>query len=373
MRASAIIFTGSYTIENGELSKNRTLASIPFAGRFRTIDFILSSLVAAGIRDVGVITKENYGSLEDHLGGGRYWDLDHKNTGLKILSPYSTNVVGNGEHFRGKLDALRSVQPYLERTEGEFVVLANGNTIANIDINAAIDDHIRTNADVTAVYTEMDDIFYANMYVLTDMNRRIFQAAYCSDKEDRNFKKMVLLNVYIVRRDFLLKFLKRANIYDYYGLERELLINRTDEFIIRAHRHKGWARIIYTNRQYYEASMELLKPEVRAQLFLKERPVMTKTKDTCPTLYERGARIENSLIADGCRIDGTVRNSIIFRDVVIQKGAVVEDCVIMQSSNIGAYAKLSAVIADKNTSVSNGVQLMGSPDYPYLLQKWTVV
>ena len=373
MRASAIIFSGSYAIESGELSRRRTLASIPFAGRFRTIDFILSSLVAAGIRDVGVVTKENYSSLEDHLGGGRYWDLDHKNTGLKILSPYSANPAGVGEHFRGKLDALRSFVKYIELLEGEYIVLANGNTVANVDIQGALEQHISTGADITAVYAKMQSGFYANLQAACpESGQRITGFAYC-DRDSAGDFKNVLLNVYILKRDFLLSFLKRAQIYDYYGLERQMLINRVDEFKIYGYEHSGYARIIYTNRQYYKASMELLDQNVRRELFNPMRPVMTKTKDTAPTIYEYGAKVQNSLIADGCKIDGCVKNSIIFRDVVIEAGAVVDSCVIMQSSIIRKNAKLFAVITDKNTTVSDSVQLMGSPDYPYLLQKWTVI
>ncbi len=365
---SALIFSDAYDSAPNELTKNRTRASIPMAGRFRTIDFVLSSLVNANISNVAVITKSNYASLEEHLSGGMYWDLNHRNSGLKILSPFF-KTEGGSEVFmaRGRLDALRSVQLHIKTIKEEYVVVTNANLIANIDFDDLFKAHLSSGADITAVYSKIESTSKSNLVFDVDATSRIKQITYATE----GGKQDISLNVYVMKRDFLLDIISKADTHDYHSFEKYALINQTENFVINGYEHKKYASVIRSVSDYFKTNMELLDTNVRSEVFLPERPIITRPMDSVPTLYQYNAKIENSLVADGCKIDGVVKNSIIFRNVTIETGAVVENSIIMQNSVISRDTKLNNVIIDKDSTISEGKILTGDKEYPYVLTKGT--
>lgn len=364
---SSIIFADSYDHAGNELTSKRALASIPFGGRFRLIDFILSALVNAGVANVAVMPKKNYASLEDHLGGGKYWDLDHRNSGLKILSPFFKTEL-NSEVFRarGKLDALRSVQPNIRSLKEEYIVITSSNLVANIDFEEIFDFHLKNGADITAVYSKTSQNGIGALELTLD-GKRVTDITYTTEKSDS--KKNISLNIYVMKRDLLLDIIRIADAHDHYNFEKYALIKNTQSLKILGYEHKEFVRRINTVHDYYETSMQILNEDIRSVIFNKERPIMTRVKDSVPVLYQYNAKISNSLIADGCKIDGTVKNSIIFRNVTIQTGAVVENCIIMQNTVIGRESELKNVILDKNIKISEKKQLCGDTECPYVLSK----
>ena len=364
---SSIIFADSYDHPATELIEKRTLASIPFGGRFRLIDFVLSSLTNAGVTNIAVMPKKNYASLEDHLGGGKYWDLDHRNSGLKILSPFF-KTANNNEVFlaRGKLDALRSVQPHIRSLKEEYIVLTNGNLVANIDFEKVFKAHIESGADVTAVYANTDT-YAPRALELSLEGTKVKGITYVS--ADDSGKRNISLNVYVMKRDLLLDIIREADAHDHYSFEKYALINKVDTLNIAGFEHTEFAKIVYSVQDYYNTSMQMLDSDVRSAIFTEKRPVMTRVKDSVPVLYQYNAKISNSLIADGCKIDGTVKNSIIFRNVTIETGAVVENCIIMQNTVVGKESSLSNVILDKNIKISDKKELCGDAQYPFILKK----
>ncbi len=367
---AGIIFSDMYDGDTNVLAKIRALASVPFCGRFRMVDFMLSSLVNAGVDNVAVITKRNYASLEDHLGRGSYWDLNHRNSGLRLLSPFY-KTANNNEVFlaRGKLDALRSVKPHIEGMREEYVVLCNGNVIANIDFDCVLDQHIYSGADITAVCAQTGRIGENDLVVSMDGDRITGLTYGAGDPSD----SAVSLGVYVMKRTLLLDIIRRADEGDYYSFEKYALIKNTEKLNITGFMHGRFAGIVHTVRDYYDVSMQMLDRSVRDQLFRPDFPIMTRVMDTVPVLYSYNADVENSIIADGCRIDGVVRNSIIFRNVVIETGAVVENSIILQNSVIEGDSMIDHVILDKNVKVTSGKTLRGAPEYPYVLEKGTVI
>ena len=369
---AGIIFSDAYSGNPNMLAEHRTLASIPFCGRFRTIDFILSSLVNSYVDNVAVVTKRNYASLEDHLGGGRYWDLDHRSSGLRILSPFY-RTENNTEVFmaRGKLDALRSVQPYIKNLKEEYVVLTNANIIANIDFDSVFEFHTQSGADITAVYSHICSRSLSDLLVKTDVSGRITELTYAVDEQEK--QRDTALGIYIMKRSLLLDIIHHADEHDYYSFEKYGLIKNTETLKIMGYEHKSFAGIIHTVKDYYDLSMQMLSEDIRKQVFRQDSPIMTRVMDTVPVLYKYNASVENCLIADGCRIDGTVKNSIIFRNVTIESGAVIENSVIMQNSMIGKNCSMNYVILDKNIHVSDYKLLQGAPEYPYVFIKNTKI
>lgn len=364
---SSLIFSDSYSGQQNELSSGRTLASIPFAGRFRLVDFTLSALVNAGVSNVAVITKSNYASLQDHLGDGKYWDLNHRNSGLRILSPFYRSET-NSEAFmaRGKLDALRSVQKYIDSVKEEYVVISNANVVANIDFDAVFDSHIQSGADITCVYSMLTADTRRIIQLALDKSSNVTSMTYA---EATGEKVPASLNIYVMKRSLLLDIIRDADTHDQYVFEKYALINNVDKLKIMGFEHKEYARVIRTVNDYYNASADMLNADIRNELFTDSRPIMTRVKDSVPVLYHYNANIENSLIADGCHIDGTVKNSIIFRNVTIETGAVVENSIIMQNSVIGKGSSLNCVILDKNIKISDNKHLCGAAEYPYVFKK----
>ncbi len=366
MKAFGIIFCDHYSenTPNNELTRHRTPAALPFAGRYRTIDFSLSGMVNAGIKDIGVICKENYGSLMDHMGSGEAWDLNRKKGGIKVLTPLSRPELTAS--MRGRLDALRAVKGYIADQAAELVVMAFGGTVANIDMKAMIDAHLENNAYLTMSYGEIP-AGIGEMIVHPGTEGQLENITYLheADQAIHNFA----LGTYVMSKQDLLEFLDEADNNDYTNMNRELIQKNLPTRNIMAYHHTGYARIIRTVEDYFAASMDMLKTELKMELFPAERPVYTKVKDSVPTLYDFNAAAENSLIADGCVIKGAVKNSVLFRGVTVEEGAVVEDSIIMQKSVVGKKAKVSRTIADKNVTISEGCELQGAPALPFVIGK----
>lgn len=369
MNASAIIFSDNYQHEANELTRIRSISSLPVGCRYRAIDFMMSSLVHAEINTIGVITKGKYGSLIDHLGSGKDWDLNRKNGGLTLLTPLAHADNNDPSMMQGKLDALRSVKNYIQSLLPEYVILVQGNIIANIDFEDILQYHIEHRADITTVYTNMAAPPPNSMQMTFSDEHRLTDVRFTMD----NSAADVGLGIYIMSKKFLLEFLEKADLYDWHNINRELIIKNIDVLRIIGYRHDAYARLLTTVPDYYTCNMELLNTDVRDDLFLADAPILTRVRDSVPTLYQYNANVENSLLADGCVVDGTVRNSLIFRDVVIEEGAIVENCIIMKGSRIGKNAILRHVITDKKVNISAGATLTGSPLYPYVLTKGTSV
>ena len=346
MRASAvagIVFANINDNLMRKLTSKRSLASVPFGARYRVIDFALSNLVNAGVSSVGIITKENYRSLMDHVGSGVYWDLDRKNGGLYLLPPYLTSGI---KRYNGTVDALYGAMDYIERCNADYIVLCRADSIANIDIGAAVKAHADKNADVTLVYHRGKP----------PLNNT--ETAY---------------PVAVISRELLIKTVTDGFMDGAVSFMKDVIAENTGRLKIYGFEHKEYAAVFDGINSYYDASMDLLKGEVRRQLFSPDRPVFTKTRDDMPTRYGTKSSVRNCLIADGCVVDGTVKNSILFRGVTVEKGAVVENCILMQETKVGENTGLCNVIADKNAVISGGMVLKGAPGKSFFIKKNQIV
>ena len=352
-----------------ELTINRSIASVPFGGRYRIIDFTLSNLVNAGISKVGVITKENYQSLMDHIGSAKSWDLDRKHGGLYILPPYSNSL---SHVYEGNVDALIGIRSFLSRSTEQYVVLYNANSVLNINLADMIDRHIQSAADITVAYR------YGKM-PLNHLDLMAFEF----DSEKR-IKKVRLyekenpecdhsLGILVISRLLLLTLIDNAAAESKRVLSRDVIMPNVDNLVINGYEFKGFSAIMDSAHTYVNASTQLLSGEVRKDLFNEERPIYTKIKDAMPTRYGIASSVGNSLIADGCIIEGTVKNSILFRGVHVEKGAVVENAIIMQGSTVGAGAELKYVTIDKAASIGRGRTLCGAPSYYVFIKKGSSV
>lgn len=349
-----------------DLTKLRTMGSIPYGGRYRLVDFPLSNMVNSGISEVGVITKSNYGSLLDHLGSGREWDLARKKGGLHLLPPFSQS---NGGTYQGRLEALSNIWSFVEHTRAKYVVLANSDVITTIDFNGALKQHQETDADITVIYAK-------GLY-----NRDKSTNGCILQIDEENTIKEVLTNpmmsgecnisldMFIMNTEFLKQVVLEAISKNQKSLIRNVLQARKDEFLFKAYEHKGSFYKIDSLEAYYKANLALLDTKTRNSIFSSEAPIYTKVGDNAPVKYGLESTVKNSLVADGCMIEGTVENCVLFRGVKIGKGAVVRNCVLMQSTEIGEGCNIDSIVADKNVTISDNRVLTGSADYPLYLGK----
>jgi glucose-1-phosphate adenylyltransferase len=372
MNAMAILF--SYLDENkmGELTRLRAIASLPFGGRYRIIDFILSSLVNSGVTNVGVIAKNNYHSLMDHLGTGKEWDLSRKRGGLFLFPPFD-NIEARGGQYRGKLEALAGILSYIRRSLNKYVILADCNMIYNLDFTEAIERHARSGADITALCApgSLDaEKAQGSIFFGMDEDGRIND---CRIYPNRAMEGYVGMGIYIMERTLLEKIVVDSAAHNQVNLEYELLQKNDRGLDLRGVVYDGYVARIHDIDDYFAANMQLLDSLVRKELFYSHGAVYTKVRDSGPTRYGANAHLENSLVADGCKVDGTVINSILFRDVRVAKGAVVKNSIIMQSTRVGENVQLCYVIADKDCVIGDGHLLMGFKTFPVVIGKGRII
>lgn len=353
-----------------ELTEHRTTSSIPYGGRYRFIDFMLSSYVNAGITDVGVILHESYQSLLDHLGTGKSWDLSRVRGGLKILPPLAYAKKRDGGRFRGEMEALAGVYTYLQQIRQDYVILGTADLVASLPVAEIFEAHLAKGADITAVCTHhMTGEPEYTTYFTVGAGGKVSDVscgagtAFCCES----------LDVYILSRDLLLSLTDYCASHNLYRFGRDVLQNMADSLSISPYFFEGYAARIQSSAAYFEKSMELFSPGVRSSLFQAGQPVRTKDRSDPSTYYGPEAKQKNCLTADGCVIEGTVENSILFRGVRVEQGARIKNCILMQDTVIREGAILNCVIADKDVTINQGRMLMGHNSYPLVLAKGSVV
>lgn len=368
-QAMGIIFSNSHDDLIRELTEIRSMGSIPYGGRYRLVDFSLSNLVNAGISKVGIITKANYQSLMDHLGSGKPWDLDRKKGGLYILPPYGNVDTGV---YTGHVDALAGVLGFLERSVEKYAVLCDSDVVSNIDLVPMMEAHLEKQADVSIAYKHGR---------LPKNHRDIMSFSFHDSGRVRDIELSqnmegecdFSLDIMIIERELLIRLVKEATARSLTSLGRDIFQHRVDDLRIFGWEITSYVAVMDCIGAYVKSNMDLLRADVRTQLFARERPVYTKTRDDMPTKYGLGSSVKNSVIADGCCIEGRVENCILFRGVKVHKGAALRNCIIMQDSTIGENARLSYVTTDKQVLVTSGRVLTGAESYPIFIRKQTSV
>ncbi|WP_293010183.1 MULTISPECIES: glucose-1-phosphate adenylyltransferase subunit GlgD [unclassified Oscillibacter] len=361
-----IIFCYERRNDLKELTVGRSASSLPFAGRYRAIDFGLSNLVNAGVTDVGVVLHGQYQSLIDHLGSGKNWDLSRKRGGLKLLPPFAYERPGGGYgEFRGKMEALAGVRSYLQSIRQDHVALMEGDLVVNLPLAEVLDRHIRSGADITTVCG--DDSFAVDngTYFQSDGEGRVREVLY-QMHTPRGYRG---LEVYILSTKLLVDLVDQCISRDQYSWRHDVLQAKAGELNIRSFIWPGFAAQIRSVQEYYDRSMQLLDAPIRAELFTPLRPIRAKNADKSSAYAGPGGLCVNSLIGDGCKLEGTVEGSILFPGVVVEEGARVRNCVLFKDTVIRRNADLAHIITDKRVEVLPDRTLIGHSSYPLVVSK----
>lgn len=371
-----IIFPNSYDALVPELVSVRLMASIPFASRYRVIDFILSSMTHSGIDNISVVVNKNYHSLMDHLGSGREWDLIRKNGGLRIFPPFAEKEVGGP--YVGRASALASLLDFLRDQKEEYVIMSDTNVVVNFDFSAMLQAHIDSGADMTIAYNEQEIPEELLNYPTND---KIFY--YTFDVEDGRIKKVYInlktdgvqklsMNIFVVRRELLIDIVNDAYIQGRSFFMRDVIMPQLGKLNVQAYKYTEYVARISGMKSYFEENMKLLDDYNLDALF-SSAPIYTKIRGDNPTHYKDGAKVQNVMMADGCVIEGEVENSVIFRGVKVGKGATVKNCILMQDTVVEAGANVEYLVMDKNVTITAGKEMKGTSTFPVYIDKFQVV
>lgn len=361
-----LVFANMHDTTLGDMTKSRTMGSVMFGGRYRLIDFPLSNMVNSGISEVGVITKSNYQSLLDHLGSAREWDLARKKGGLYILPPF-----GNVEStlYRGRIEALYGAMSFIKHSRAKYVILSDCDVVTNIDYKPIVAAHIESGADITAVahtgVYSSDDIKTSTVFNV-DADKNVTSVLI---NPDISGTCTTSLNVFVMSMDFLIETVNDAMARGNVSFERNILQEKCRELKIKIYEYDNYFSKLNSPESYFKSNMALLEPENARKLFVPKRSIYTKVSDNAPVKYDLDSKVSNSLIADGCIIEGEVENSVLFRGVKVGKGAKVKNCILMQGTVVGDNAELSYLITDKNVSICENHILTSSPQYPMYVGK----
>ena len=368
-RALGVIFPNSYDALVPELVNVRLMASIPFASRYRMIDFVLSSMSNCDIDNISILVNNNYHSLMDHLGSGREWDLVRKNGGLHIFPPFAEK---ESKPFVGRVGGLATILDFLREQKEKYVVMADAHIAVNFDFNAMIDAHIASGADITVAYNEQelpeyiqksnDKGFY---YTYTIDNGRVTKM-YINPRETgvQNFG----MNIYVIDRELLIDLVNTAFARGQEYFERDILAPQLAKLNVQAYKFEGYLARISGMKSYFDENMKLLDDYNLDGLFSRA-PIYTKIRDDNPSRYINGAKATNVMVADGCIIEGEIENSILFRGVKVAKGAKVKNCILMQDTVIEAGANIEYLITDKNVTITAGKEMKGTDTFPFYIAK----
>ena len=349
----------------GALTRHRPLAAVPYAGRYRLIDFTLSNLVNAGVRTVGVLVRDKYRSLIDHLRSGKEWDLARKRDGLYILPPgYISDAQcrSDVENFNFNLD-------YIYASAEDFVVICGSRTVCNLPLDQVFQYHLSIGADVTIVCRDWPDDG-GGLCLSTDEAGRVTGVCDLSDSLPDDIQP---LGFYIMSKSLMAELVRACAANGDCDLFADGVLKNLDRLRVHAFRHTGYVARIDTVGSYFQHQLELLNPAVWQELFFRYGIIFTKVKDEAPAKYREQASVKNSLVANGCIVEGMVENSILFRSVIVEKGAVVRNSIVIQNTRIGPDARLTHVLCDKDAHVTAGRCLNGSGSYPFIVEKGSVI
>ncbi len=363
--ALGVIFANTYDNLVPDLVTERSMASIPFGGRYRLIDFVLSSMANSGIDNVSIIVRRNYHSLMDHIGAGREWDLTRKHGGLNIVPPFAERTV---KMYSGRVDALDSILNFLRDQKEKYVILSDSCNAFNFDFNKLIEAHVASGADVTMVYNHavIPEGARSDNYTIKVKDGRVTQLL---SNDYRPGEQDLSLNIYIIDRENLIELVRDAAARGLIYFERDILARNLELLNVQAYRYDGYVARIADMKSYFDENMRLLDPAAMAQLFDADNPIYTKIRDDNPTRYLAGSHVKHSVVADGCVLEGTVENCVLFRGCQVRKGAVVKNSVIMQDSVIEDGAEVEYVVADKNVHITAGKKLSGADSFPVFVAK----
>ncbi|MDN5342908.1 glucose-1-phosphate adenylyltransferase subunit GlgD [Oceanotoga sp. DSM 15011] len=372
MKVLGLILSGSSGNKLEKLTKKRTSAAVPVFGKYRAIDFTLSNMVNSGINKVGVLTQYNPRSLMDHLGSGKEWNLDRKRGGMFILQPFLSSF-NDSMFYEGTADAIFQNMTLLKRAEEDFVLIGSGDHIYNIDFKKLYKFHIRNGADITLITKEHKESYDIAEYGQIKVNKEN-KIIDIKEKIDEKISDKIFTGVYFINKALLMELLYSSPKDKRNDLLMDIIVPNLKRLRVYSYNFEGyWRNIKKSVKEYYDTNMDILNYEVRKELFYSGRKIYTKLKDFAPPKININAEVSNSFIADGCIINGIVKNSILSRGVIVKAGAVIENSIVLQDTIIEEGSHIKDIIIDKDVKIREGKTIESIKSNINIIEKGTVI
>lgn len=359
MKAIGIILAGGNNYRMRELSDKRAIAAMPVGGGFRAIDFALSNMSNSHIQRVAVLTQYNSRSLNEHLNSSKWWDFGRKQGGLYIFTP--TITADNGSWYRGTADALAQNIDFLKRSHEPYVIVVGGDGVYKLDFNKVLDYHIQKKADITIVCKDVPATEDVSRFGVVRMN----EDSQIVDFEEKPMvaqSHTVSTGIYILRRRQLIEMLERSMKENRFNFVTDILIRYKNLKQIYGYKLEGYWSNIASVESYYQTNMDFLKPEIRNYFFHQEPYIYSKVDDLAPAKYNTGAQVRNSLVASGCIINGTVENSVLFKQVFVGKNCVIKNSIILNDVYIGDNTHIENCIVESRDTICANTYLSGEEE-----------
>ena len=316
-----------------QLTLHRMPGALPFAGKYRLIDFTLSNIKNSRITNVAIFPYGNYRSLQDHVGSGKRWDLDRRRDGLFILPPKNLYIAPD------EMITFQRMYEHIEffkRSSQDYAVITSANLVWNIDFHDCLKFHVKHEADITEV-----------MY------------------------KNIRLKTFIIPKKLLIDYIMTYDSLEYRTMME--LVEKAFNLKVAIYKHLGYTRTINDTFNYLKSNLDMLRFDIGSSIFTPERPIYSKEKTSPPARYLNNPTIKNSMISSGCIINGTVINSVIGRDVIVKEGAKINNSFIMSNCVIEEDSIINYTILDKQTIVKKNTHIEGTLQSPYVTQKEQIV
>ncbi|BEP28306.1 glucose-1-phosphate adenylyltransferase subunit GlgD [Helicovermis profundi] len=360
-----IINLSASTEKIKQLTEKRSIGTINVAGRYKVIDFVLSNMVNSGITNVTISTIERARSLYNHMGSGKYWDLDRKKDGLSIFYNEESNL--DVVKKRGDIEIFKSMLNHIKRSNNKYVLMSRSYMICNVDYKEMLKFHKEKDADITILYKSMNNHvkrFVDCDTVSLDANSKIVSMG-------KNLGKKINYNIslemYLLKRELLIKLIEDAIHIGEVNYFKQSLLDQVGKLNVYGYQYRGYLACINSTKNYYRTSMDFLDIDVQSELFNIEKPIYTKVEDSPPTFYGNDSYTTNSLISSGCIVEGVVENSILARGVHIKKGAIVRNSIIMKDVTVNDTASINYAVLENGVEVERKQTLCGDKDHPFVI------
>ena len=366
MRALGIILAGGNNNRMRELSQKRSISAMPIAGSYRSIDFVLSNMAYSHIQKAAVITQYNSRVLHEHLSSSKWWDFGRKQGGLYTFTP--TVTPQNSNWYRGTADSIYQNILFLKRSHEPYVVIATGDCIYKMDYNKLLEYHIAKKADITVAVKDMPDGTAFDRYgiVKLDEDSRIVEF---DEKPMVPKTKTVSCGIYVIRRRQLIELLEKSAEEGRYDFVQDILIRYKDVKRISGYKIDTYGRNIASVEDYYSTNMDFLNKDIRDYFFRQYPDVHSKVDDLPPAKYNPGAQVKNSLVSSGCIVNGTVEDSILFKEVFVGNNCYIKNSIILNDVYLGDNTHIENCIVESRDTIRANSRHIGETGIKVVAEK----
>ena len=369
-KAFGIVNSSSKNIRVEGLEDYRPIGAFSFLGRYRVVDFPISNLSNSGIDRIQVYVQEKPRTLVAHIGTGRHYNINSKSGKLQILF---SDTAKRNDIYNTDISAYYENLECIEAMHHEYVVITPDYMVYSADFSTLIEQHIDSGADITLLYHSVDNAkeAYLNCNILNLNKQRGVLSIEPNHGNAKN--RNIFMDTYIMKKDLLVDLIKKARATSSAFTLTDIINELHNDLDVRGISHRGFFASITDFQSYYDANMDLINIKTAQTLFDSEWPIYTRTNDSCPTHYYGTAEIRNSVVSNGCQVEGTIENSILGRGCIIHKGAVIKNSVVLAGAEIGEGVHVENQVVDKLAKILHVKEVVSDPALPGYIKRGDII